>query len=144
VVSVVLVAALVFTCLALIRTHVLMIPTLRVALAQRDAADTTFRRYSDAIRVRDFATAYSIGSQEFRDALSEPDFAAGQQLLEAKWGKLMSSETEAFSFVGHGDPVEWTAKVRERRHYEHGDVHLLYEFHSNGGRWELFGYKEIE
>ena len=119
-------------------------PYMRIAHAQQKIFDATYSRYANSIKARDYAAAYSLGSQEFRQALSEPDFVAGQQSLEGKWGKLVSSETENFKIEGHGDPTEWIAKLRERRHYEKGEVQLLYEFHFDGGRWQLFGYTEVD
>jgi hypothetical protein len=128
----------------MIGLHFYMAPYLQAGRSKQKAFDSTFRRYSNAIASRDYATAYSIGSREFQGALSEPDFMTGEQSLESKWGKLVSSTTENFTIDGQLDPIEWTAKLRERRRYQNGDVHLLYEFHFVDGRWELFGYKVVK
>jgi hypothetical protein len=119
-------------------------PYMRIARAQRDAFDAMFKRYSNAIAARDYATAYSIGDQEFQKTLSESDFAAEQESLEAAWGRLESSSTESFKVDGQGEPMEWRAKLRELRRYQNGTLHLLYEFHFEDGRLQLFGFRLVD
>jgi hypothetical protein len=109
---------------------------------QHKAFETTFRQYSSAILARDYATAYSLGDQAFRDAVPEQDFKAEQQALETKLGALDSSSTESLDIEGNGDPMEWTARVREVRNYRNGKFHTLYEFRFENGRWQLFGFKQ--
>jgi len=127
--------------LAVFAIRIFTAPLRREGHKRQEELSATFEYFSRALRARDYATAYSLSDQEFRNALSERDFTAQQISLENKWGGLESSSVEKFQIDGHGEPLEWSAKVHELRHYKNGNVHLLYEFHLEDGRWQLFGYQ---
>lgn len=127
--------------LVVIAIRIYTAPLRREGHKRQEELSSTFEHFSHAIRARDYATAYSLSDQEFRNALSERDFVAQQLSLESRWGGLETSSVEKFRIDGNGEPLEWSAAVHELRHYKNGDVHLLYEFHLEEGTWRLFGYK---
>jgi hypothetical protein len=116
-------------------------PLVQLTNGKRKALESTFRQYSKDILARDYAAAYSLGDQAFRESSTMEGFIAEQQGLETKLGPLESS-TETVGIEAHGSPTEWTGLVREIRNYRNGRFHVLYEFRFEDGRWQLYGFKQ--
>ncbi|MGB0065388.1 MAG: hypothetical protein WBP85_13150, partial [Terracidiphilus sp.] len=80
----------------------------------------------------------------FKAAMTLAEFAGQQKLIESKLGTQKSARIEGLYAHGVGSPMRWTATVNETRGYENGEIHLLYVFHLEDNRWQLFGYKQID
>jgi hypothetical protein len=119
-------------------------PLLLSAHKQRNALEATFSQYSHALLATDYAAAYSYGDAAFKAELTQQEFAGQQASFVSKLGKPKAIDIEGFDVRGHGSPIRRIAIIREDRRYENGAVHILSEFHFEYGRWQLFGYKQVD
>lgn len=119
------------------------IPLLKSAGHQRSELERTFDDYAREIEGHDYQSAYGHCDSAFDSSLSLDGFVQQQQLLESNLGAFEASTIDGIRMRDHGEPMRWIGFVAERRRYAQGQVHFLYEFHLEEGRWKIFGYKQL-
>ena len=110
---------------------------------QKRAVDAAFNVYSRALVSGDYAGAYQLCGDAFRDATSFEAFAGKQRELQSSFGRLKAIENESTYVHGKGSPMQWTAVIDARELYERGDLHSVCEFHLEDAGWKLFGCKRV-
>ena len=99
--------------------------------------------HSHALGSRDYAAAYALGDEAFRNAITLETFSAQQRAFESDLGRLLSVDAQNFYVHGKGSPTRWVALVEEQQRYERGALQFACEFHLENETWRLFGCKKV-
>jgi hypothetical protein len=120
-----------------------LLPRFIEAHKENAALEESFSRFSSALVDRDYPTAYAQCSPEFREADSYENFVKQLTGLADRLGQLKAVKRDGYHIVGSGTPMRWKANIDASFAYDKETLRLELVFHKDGGRWSLYGFKEL-
>ena len=102
-----------------------------------------FRDYGQALVDQRYADAYRMAGPQFQEATSFDAFVAQQRRLIEKYGQLKAVNEETMNVKTYRRPPGGVTIITASLDFGSRTVRFTYEFHLEGDRWALYGYKQL-
>ena len=123
---------------------VLTAPLIVRGVREWRAVEQKFDDFSQALVEERYEDAYEYCGTGFRSTTPYEVFIEHQEILAKRHGELKAIHGKGTTLSIKESEADWAAVIKADFEFEKATRRVILEWHHEGGRWVVFGFKEME